>query len=342
MVSETKMTMPSSISIDFQSDPETDRYRGALIGLAVGDCLGASVEFCPPGSFPPVTGLRPGGPFRLEVGQWTDDTSMALCLAESLIAHDGQVVPRDMLQRWHRWYTEGYRSSTGACFDIGNATRTALDRFAVSPADACGDDDAAGNGSIMRLAPLSMAYAYAGPAVLLEAAARTSLTTHGAPEATDGARLLAMLVADALRGELDRSLLLPRACGRDTTTFQGFHPKIRGIFEGNIAERAPPEIVASGYVVDTLTAALWAFARSTSFGDGALPAVNLGNDADTVGAVYGQLAGAYYGSEAIPSEWQSPLAQRQLIVDLANQLHALAPRVVARSAAHPWWKRLLA
>src|SRR5688500_5205401 len=103
-------------------------FRGCLLGLAVGDAVGTTVEFMPRGSFPPVTDMVGGGPFGLQPGQWTDDTSMALCLATSLIAKKG-FDANDQMDRYWRWYREGYLSSTGKCFDIGNTVRDALERY---------------------------------------------------------------------------------------------------------------------------------------------------------------------------------------------------------------------
>lgn len=110
------------------SPTRRDRYRGALLGLAAGDALGTTLEFTRPGTFAPLTNMIGGGPFNLPPGAWTDDTSMALCLAESLIERSG-FDAADQMHRYVRWYQNGYLSSTGRCFDIGNATRTALDRF---------------------------------------------------------------------------------------------------------------------------------------------------------------------------------------------------------------------
>ena len=139
---------------------DRNRFRGSLLGLAVGDAIGTSVEFQPPGTFPPVTDMLGGGPFGLPVGAWTDDTSMALCLAESLVERRG-FDPVDQLQRYLRWYREGHWSSTGRCFDIGIATRVALDDFErtgeTNPGDAY--PTLGGNGPLMKLAPVSLAYA---------------------------------------------------------------------------------------------------------------------------------------------------------------------------------------
>jgi len=93
------------------------RFKGCLLGLAVGDALGTTLEFKMPGTFKPITDMIGGGPFNLKPGQWTDDTSMALCLAESLIQCKG-FNPKDQMERYIKWWREGYQSSTGKCFEV--------------------------------------------------------------------------------------------------------------------------------------------------------------------------------------------------------------------------------
>ena len=303
----------------------SERFRGALLGLAVGDALGTTLEFKPPGTFEPITDLVGGGPFRLKPGQWTDDTSMALCLAESLIESRGYD-PADQLRRYCRWYREGYLSSTGRCFDIGNTTREALERFEQTHESFCGSTDprTAGNGSIMRLAPVALFYAQR-PREAIERAGESSRTTHGAREAVDACRYFAGLIIGALQGCSKDDLLSPYFSpvpGLWTET--PLAPKIAAVAAGSFKAKDPPAIQGSGYVVDSLEAALWAFHRSHSFKDGALLAVNLGDDADTTGAVYGQLAGAYYGEEGIPEAWRVKLAYREVIEGYAEQLRLLA------------------
>jgi ADP-ribosyl-[dinitrogen reductase] hydrolase len=117
-----------------------DRYRGALLGLAAGDALGTTLEFKPPGSFEPIEDMVGGGPFGLRAGQWTDDTSMALCLAESLVERGG-FDPTDQMRRYVRWWREGVWSSTGSCFDIGVTTRSALRRFEETGEPLAGSTD---------------------------------------------------------------------------------------------------------------------------------------------------------------------------------------------------------
>lgn len=305
-----------------------EQIRGALIGLAVGDALGAAFEFRPPGTFEPATGMTGGGPHGLEPGQWTDDTSMALCLAESLL-ETGRIDLTDQAQRYVRWWREGYLSSTGCAFDIGMQTRDALERFMATGDPVSGATDAArsGNGSIMRLAPVPAYFARA-PRDAVDACAESSRTTHGSSICLDACRYFGGLVLGALTGHTKAELLSPRF-----TPVPGYWkehplgPEIGEIADGSFARREPPEIEGSGYVVRSLEAALWAFHESSSFAEGALLAVNLGNDADTTAAVYGQLAGAYYGEHGIPEPWRDALAKRPVIDALAERLarHAESP-----------------
>jgi ADP-ribosylglycohydrolase len=301
------------------------RYRGALLGLAAGDAIGTAVEFQAPGSFPPVTGMTGGGAFRLRPGEWTDDTSMALCLAESLIVRRG-FDPIDQLERYLRWYREGYHSSTGVCFDIGNTTRDALERFAQThePYGGSSDPRMAGNGSLMRLAPVPLAYAR-NPREAIRLAAASSRTTHGAETAVDACRYLAALIVGALDGLPKDELLAPSYSPVPGLWQEApLHPEVAVVAAGSFKEKDPPAIRGRGYAVASLEAALWAFDRSDTFRDGCLLAVNLGEDADTTAAVFGQLAGAYYGEGAIPAEWRERLAQRETIELFADDLFELA------------------
>lgn len=300
-------------------EPALDKYRGCLAGLAVGDALGTTVEFSPPGSFAPVMDMTGGGVFGLKAGEWTDDTSMALCLAESLLACQG-FDPADQMARYCRWMREGYLSSTGVCFDIGNATREALHLHEQTGEGYCGSESPskAGNGSIMRLAPVPMMYAE-DPFLAIMLAADSSRTTHGAAECVDACKLLASYITAALHGWDKEAMLAPNAF--DEWIGPGsLEPAIEQIRLGSYRISEPPEIQGSGYVVKSLEAALWAFAKSDTFEEGALLAVNLGDDADTTGAVYGQLAGAYYGYQGIPAQWLEKLAMRGLIIELAEEL----------------------
>jgi ADP-ribosylglycohydrolase len=312
-----------------------DRYRGALIGLAACDALGTTVEFHPPGSFQPLTDIVGGGPFGLKPGQWTDDTSMALCLAESLIKKQG-FDPVDQLERYVRWYREGHLSSTGRCFDIGGTTSGALHRFEQTHDPYCGSTNprAAGNGSIMRLAPVPLFFA-SRPEEAIERSGDSSRTTHGAQVCIDACRYLGGLIVGAVNSAGKDELLSETYCPVAGHWEQHpLVPEIENIARGSFKRKEPPEIKGTGYVVQSLEAALWAFHKGKDFREGALLAVNLGDDADTTGAVYGQIAGAFYGYEGMPERWRSTVAQADMLNGMADRLAdgAAAGRVSANVA----------
>ncbi|MCE5279458.1 MAG: ADP-ribosylglycohydrolase family protein [Planctomycetaceae bacterium] len=299
----------------------TERYLGALIGLAVGDAVGTALEFQPPGSFSPIKDMIGGGPFGLKPGQWTDDTSMALCLADSLVEMKG-FDAADQLRRYVQWYKHGQFSCTGRCFDIGGTTRAALQQFMRSGEPYCGSTDphAAGNGSLMRLAPVPMFFA-GDAAVAIERSGDSSRTTHGATTAVDACRYYGGLIVAALNGVDKQTLLSQRYCpAADYWQTHPLCPEVDAVAAGSFKHKQPPAIRGTGYVVDAMEAALWAFDHSTNFRDGCLAAVNLGDDADTTGAIYGQLAGAYYGYSDIPQSWRYKLAQHEMIESFAKKL----------------------
>lgn len=303
------------------------RYQGALLGLAVGDALGTTLEFKPPGTFESITDIVGGGPFDLEPGQWTDDTSMALCLAESLIEKQG-FDGRDQMERYVHWYRHGHLSSNGICFDIGNTVAAALKKFEESGNPYSGETGPSygGNGSLMRLAPVPMAFSRE-PETAIQLAGESSKTTHGSEETVDACRYYAGLIIGALDGESKEILLSKRYSPENGKWPEStLSPKIEAVAEGSFKTRQPPEIRGTGYVVRSMEAALWAFHNSDSFGEGALMAVNLGDDADTTGAIYGQLAGAFYGVDAISGDWRKKVAMVAQILKMADDLLELAVR----------------
>ncbi|NYB53054.1 MAG: ADP-ribosylglycohydrolase family protein [Methanobacteriaceae archaeon] len=298
-----------------------DRFRGAILGLAVGDALGAPLEFKSPGTFQPVHDMIGGGPFNLEPGMWTDDTSLALCLMESLIKKQ-KFDPIDQLSRYQCWYKEGHLSVMGDCFDIGNTTLQALKTFDETGEPYPGPDHelSAGNGSLMRLAPVPLFY-MSYPIRAIDCSGLSSRTTHNHPLAVDACRYLGSLIHGALIGADKNELLSPRY-----SLIEGYWednplaPEIDEVAAGSYKDKKPPEIRGRGYVVKSLEAALWAFYNSDNFQEGCLLAVNLGEDADTTGAIYGQLAGAYYGASQIPSKWINKLAKLDLIQSFIDSL----------------------
>lgn len=293
-----------------------NRFEGALLGLACGDAVGTTLEFRARGSFAPLTDMVGGGPFSLRAGQWTDDTSMALCLAESLLVK-GDCDPRDQMTRYANWYQWGYWSSTGQCFDIGMATREAIQQYLRTGNALAGSEAArsAGNGSLMRLAPVAMAYAHDEQRVQ-EMAALSSRTTHAAAECLDACRLFAVAVSRALQGASKAQVL-------DLAALPFGSPRIAEIAQGSWRSKSREQIQSSGYVVHSLEAALWCFDRHESFEAAVLEAANLGDDADTTAAIAGQIAGAFWGRRGIPAHWLERLHLQTEIRALAQSVYAL-------------------
>ena len=295
-----------------------DRAQGALIGLALGDALGTTLEFSTRDTLPPVTDLVGGGPFELAPGEWTDDTSMALCLADSLLERNG-LDARDLVERFCRWHEEGYNSVTGECFDIGVTTCEALRSYRATgePLSGSTDPRSAGNGSLMRLAPVAIRW-WHDRAAAVAAARLQSRTTHGAAQAVEACALFAELLVEAIAGATKEGALRDRMWNRDA--------EVAAVAAGSWRNKARDDSSSSGYVLHTLEAALWCVGRSESVADALVLAANLGRDADTVGAVTGQLAGALWGTAGAPAAWLDKLAWRERIEALAARLFEAGER----------------
>ena len=294
-----------------QPNTHIDRALGAFIGLAAGDAVGTTVEFKPRGTFEPLRDMVGGGPFGLAPGQWTDDTAMAICLAESLIAFP-EFDPRDLMTRFEAWMTRGVNSPTGTCFDVGITTSSAIRRFQRNGEPLAGqvDPSTAGNGSIMRLSPAVLRW-WRQPAKAERVAALQSRTTHGAREAVDACALLARALCRLIAGEGKAAL---------QNADPAWSAKIGMIGQGAYRNKAEREISSSGYVVHTLEAAFWVIQRADDFETAILTAANLGDDADTVAAVTGQLAGALWGHAGIPSHWRERLHDHDRLMTLGQTL----------------------
>lgn len=299
-----------------------NKFQGTMLGLATGDALGTTVEFKSRGSFTPVTDMVGGGFFQLKPGQWTDDTSMCLCLAESLLECQGMNLT-DQLDRYVAWWRNGVNSVTGHCFDIGNTVRSALENYLSNGNPIAGsiDPQSAGNGSIMRLAPVPLYYANNSYKAVAYSA-ESSRTTHGAPEAVDACRILATIIISFLDGySKDDTLTKEHILKFGGIDGDSLSPGLQAIVHEEFKGLHQDFICGTGYVVKSLEAALWAFWETTTFEEGALLAVNLGDDADTTGAIYGQIAGAYYGEEGIPNQWLEKLTWRSRITQIADQIY---------------------
>jgi len=299
-----------------------DRFQGALLGLAVCDALAVHTQFRKPGSFAPVGDLLGGGSFDLPRGAWSDDTAMALLLAESLLERDG-FDGHDQVARYSRWQREGYGSATGQCVgisaNVARALATAL--YKRQPFAGSHDPEQLDKDPLSRVAPAVMFF-FADASASVSRAAEAARITAQAPQVLDCVRLFAAMVRLALAGR-DKATVLrpPRESWISTST----RPEVLRIFEGSYAERMPPEITGGGNILQALEAALWAFYRGETFREGALLAANLGRDSDVVAAAYGQLAGAYHGVSAIPGIWRNSLMKQEVVIETSDRLltHAL-------------------
>ncbi|HEY5019460.1 MAG TPA: ADP-ribosylglycohydrolase family protein [Steroidobacteraceae bacterium] len=273
------------------------RYLGALLGLAVGDGLGAAS----------ISG-RP-------LGAWTDDTAMALCLAESLLQSSG-FDPQDQWLRYARWQRDGHRSANGTSVGVTPATAKALAR-ARSPAalDEASSNEAA---PLSRVAPVVMYYFRKRDEAIAQAQAAAKFS-DASPVVRDACRVLAVMMHAALRGEPLEQVLRPID---SMSGDHGLDPRLIAVAQSD-PKQAPPPIAEPALHV--LSVVRWALATGSNFRTGALKAVQLGEDADVIGAVYGQLAGALYGQSGIPASWLERLAHRELIEEIAARLLAEAP-----------------
>lgn len=262
-----------------------DRIRGMLWGLIVGDCLGSPVQFMEMDSFPKVSEMIPCGHFNTPAGYWTDDGAMALCIMESAVRCQKYDL-EDIADNFIRWYDDGFCSSLDYAFDVGTATVTGI--HGLKRGELCnGFEDSQGNGSIMRFAP-SLLLDNGDNRIIHE----VSDLTHGSCKVRETIDLMAEICRTHLSGV--------------KTTFQS---------EYSMRE----EVNNSGWAVSTLQAALWAFHTTDNFEEALIAAVNLGGDADTIGAVCGQIAGAYYGYSAIPERWLAVIKGREKLDNLINE-----------------------
>jgi len=313
--------------------------RAALLGLAVGDALGVPVEFIGREARhrDPVVAMRGYGTHHQPPGTWSDDSSLTFCLAETLARPGGRTTAPDLIDFGHRainWLDNGYWTAYGEIFDVGNATRAAIQnlRAGVAPTKAGPRSEFDnGNGALMRILPLVFHETWQDENLDLNAAwqlteAVTSVT-HGHARSTLGC-FIYLLVAHYLVKGKSATVAYKQAVAAANTWLHTqakaapFYewPKYGQLLDGSLPALPEAEIKSSGYVMHTLEAALWCLLTHDTYRATVLAAVNLGGDTDTTGAVAGGLAGLAYGEAAIPAEWLDVLARRADIEDLAARL----------------------
>eukprot|EP01080_Neovahlkampfia_damariscottae_P012126 gene12126-5617_t len=306
------------------SEIALSKYLGTMFGLAVGDALGTTAEAIPRGGFEPLTDIIGKGKFNLLPGQFTDDMSMSLCLAESLLTKK-KFVHLDQLERYNNWYENGHLSSNGKCFDIGMTVRKNMMTNLQKQRDyGPSNKNQSGNGCIMKLAPVPLFYSYDFK-LAIEKSAESVRTTHHSDISMDCSRYFAGLILGAMTGVSKEELLSKKYSPvKDYWNTHEMCEELEEIALGLYKEKESKEILNRGFVIPALEAALWGFYNSTNFKDGLLKVVNLGDDADTVGAIYGQIAGAYYGIEEIPKEWIQKISLSPLIEVYSSELMNLS------------------
>ena len=299
-----------------------NRIKGCMLGLAIGDAMGAPVEFMKRGTFSPVTEYRNGGKFRLNAGEWTDDTAMTLCLAQSLIDSNG-FEPTDQLDKYLEWIDSGYMSCTGKMVGLGKTCMRSLIRYRRTgqPYTYLKHEKFSGNGSLMRLAPVCIYYVDDLDQAV-HCAALSSKTTHGSPIAVDCCRYFAYVILKIVH-EIEKDTIFSDSFISDTYKYfsdEPLHGELNSIIQCEYISKSEDEIQSSGYAIHSLESALWSFYHTNTFEDAILKSVNLGNDADTVGAITGQLAGAFYGIDNISDELISGLSKSEEISVIVERL----------------------
>jgi ADP-ribosyl-[dinitrogen reductase] hydrolase len=300
-----------------QLPPKKDqnRFLGSFVGLAVGDAVGGPVEFSPRGTFEPIEDMSEGGYFSLKTGEWTDDTAMALCLADSLLHMNG-FDAKDQMEHYSQWFLNGMFSCRDKAFGMGQTFMNSIVKYHMTGDPFVGmfNPKRPGNGSIMRLAPIPIFF-YPNLEQIIRYSGESSKTTHGMPESIYACRLFGNILGLALAGKSKEEVLF-------SNQIDDFDcPEIiSGISRGSYSSKTESEIESTFFAGKCLEAALWSFLTTNNFRDAILKAANLGGDADSTAAVCGQVAGAYYGIDSVPQNWKDALAKREVIFSIAQQL----------------------
>lgn len=296
------------------------RILGGLYGSLVGDALGVPVEFAPrlARQKDPVIGMRGGGSHGQAAGTWSDDGSLLLCSAESLVEKDFDL--QDMGERFLQWFELGHWAAHGLVFDIGNATRQSLLRIrhGIPASDAGGREPYDnGNGSLMRILPVVLASLRHDDTAFASRIEQASAITHGHARSKMACVFYGLVIRELIKGEFaERALSLAQESFKHLYTDTEELGAFRTLLQSGLSLHPEIHIHSGGYVMETLTASLWCLLTTDSFSDCVLKAVNLGDDTDTTGCVTGGLAGIAYGFDAIPAEWRLALPRQKELREL--------------------------
>lgn len=295
-----------------------DQAKGSLYGLYIGDALGAPLEFQNMDGVDGITDYVDGGVHSVKRGQFTDDTSMTLALMDSLTQKGFN--QQDQMERYVQWRKNGKYSSKGFCFDIGITTMRALTSFELigNPIAGGTEYQNSGNGSLMRLAPVPLLYYKDGLEEMIEKSWQSSVTTHGSKIVHDALAYFVIAYNKILSGEKDK-LKIIKAKDSDLIKFDiNDLTIVEDIHELNFEELKRYDLKPTGFVVYSMVCAMWCLLHTKTFEEAVLKAVNLGGDSDTIGAITGQLAGAYYGFESIPNHLVEGLSNKDMLAEYTN------------------------
>lgn len=304
---------------------------GGLLGVCVGDALGVPVEFSSRQERidNPVTTMQEYGTHNQPAGTWSDDGSLTLCLAEAItkVGFQPQELMQETAKNFCQWYDEDYWTARGNLFDIGGTTADAIANLkaGISPTLAGGKEDYSnGNGSLMRIFPLATGINRIANDDLINLSEQISCLTHAHPRSQIACGIYMMVLMGLFAGK-DAIAAYQAAIDQAEARYSE-RPYVlellhyRRLFERQIHLLPIDEIRSTGYVIDSLEAAIWCLVNSSSYAETVLKAVNLGGDTDTIAAIAGGLAGVYFGYDSIPSDWLDVLARKDDILALANQL----------------------
>lgn len=302
------------------------KVRDGVIGHAIGDAMGVPLEFCSREELlkQPVTYMIKSSSNKIPEGSWSDDTTMEICLMKSFI-DKGRFDYDDVMNNFIKWIEKGEFTPTGVVFDIGRTCLRAINSYyqGKTTATLSGLDSPNynGNGSLMRILPVAY-YAYYKELnfdQIYQLVKDVSSLTHRHEVSILGCYIYVNYIINLLNG-FDKlvSYRMLRNINYSYFSKEALNTYIR-VFDGRLEKVSINSIKSTGYVVDTLEAALWVILKANSFSEAIIGSINLGNDTDTVGAVTGSMAGIIYGYDSIPKVWLNKLQRREYLEDLANQ-----------------------
>lgn len=319
IIENNKQTINHQIFLnENKHNPIFQSFFGCIFGAISGDAFGAVLEFQERHSIPVLESMSSGGIHNVSKGEWTDDSSMLLCLMQSIIDNEEKFDLHDQINNYQKWYKKGFLSTRNYCFDIGISTRNALDYYNIfNKFKETNLEHLSGNGSIMRLAPVPLYYNDYQTA--LNYSLQSSLTTHQSELCLDGCLLLSSLI---------HLITYKQIKNKDELLYSDFIQKLpfqtekfKELISFDFLKLTYEEIPNSGFVLDTLISAIWCFYHTDSYKDSIIKSANLCGDADTIACVCGQISGAFYGFESIPKEWLNNLHKYTLIFEMSKNLY---------------------